>query len=109
MVAECIGRCQHTIIVADEKLGSTSQLISDHLLAAGYRTSQLTVPSGEGSKSLEQAGRLWQALLEERTDRGVSRNCVGWRSCRRPGRFHRSDVCARIAARSNSNHVAQPG
>lgn len=74
---EAIGRCQHTIIVADEKLDSTSQTLSDHLLKAGYRTSQLTVPSGEGSKSMEQAGRLWQALLEERTDRGSAVIAVG--------------------------------
>ncbi len=51
--------------------------MSGHLIAGGYRTSLLLVPSGEGSKSIEQADKLWQGMLSERTDRGSAVIAVG--------------------------------
>ncbi len=54
----CIGRCQHTVIIFDEKLTATVRELSSALIEAGYRTSLLSVPSGEGSKSIEQASQL---------------------------------------------------
>ncbi len=70
MVPSCIGRCQHAVLIVDEKLNHIAQTLSSNLITAGYRTSLLSVPSGEGSKSIEEATRLWQAMLTERTDRG---------------------------------------
>lgn len=74
---ESIGRCQHAVIIADEKLMGTAGNLSSALIAAGYRTSQLTVPSGEASKSIEQATQLWQNMLTERTDRGSAVIAMG--------------------------------
>ena len=74
---ECIGKCQHAILVFDEKLLSVVQALSSSLITAGYRTSLLSIPSGEGSKSIEQAAQLWQAMLTERTDRGSAVIAVG--------------------------------
>ena len=73
----CVGRCQHTLIVVDERLMTTAQKLSSRLIEAGYRTSLLSVPSGEGSKSIEQAAELWQAMLTQHTDRGSAVIAVG--------------------------------
>lgn len=80
-----LGKCTHAIIIADQKL-----IVSDHahnpspcqalfqaFSQAGFRTSLLTVPSGEESKSIVQADRLWQALLSERADRGSAIIALG--------------------------------
>ncbi len=67
---ETIGRCQHIVLIVDQVLQAQAEMFSNKLVAAGYRTSLLQVASGEGSKSIEEATRLWQAMLEERTDRG---------------------------------------
>ena len=73
-----LGRCEHTVIVADERIAqSLGQPLAQNLAAAGYRTSLLTVPSGEASKSVAEAERLWQALLAEKADRGSAVLALG--------------------------------
>jgi 3-dehydroquinate synthase len=73
-----LGRCEHTVVIADERIAqSLGQPLIDSLASAGYRTSLLTVPSGEASKSIAEAERLWQALLSERADRGSAVLALG--------------------------------
>jgi 3-dehydroquinate synthase len=73
-----LGRCEHTVVIADERLAPTlGQSLCDCLVSAGYRISLLTVPSGEASKSISQAERLWQAMLTERADRGSAVLALG--------------------------------
>lgn len=73
-----LGRCEHAVIVADQRIAeSLGQPLFESLASAGYRTSLLTVPSGEASKSLAEAERLWQALLSEKADRGSAVLALG--------------------------------
>lgn len=75
---ETIGQCQHAVIIADERLSeSLGKPLARALTDGGYRASLLSVPSGEESKSVEQASRLWQALLDERSDRGTAVLALG--------------------------------
>ena len=73
-----LGRCEHAVVIADERIAqSLGQPLNASLTAAGYRASLLTVPSGEGSKSIAEAERLWQALLAERADRSSAILALG--------------------------------
>ncbi len=73
-----LGKSQHTIIIYDERVGaSLAEPMASTLAQSGYRVSKLPVPSGEASKSIQQADRLWQAFLHERTDRGSSVIALG--------------------------------
>lgn len=73
-----LGRCEHTAIVVDARLReSLGTKLGESLAAAGYRVSLLEVPSGEASKSVAQAERLWQAMLTERADRGSAVLALG--------------------------------
>lgn len=73
-----LGRCEHTVVIADERLvGTLGQALNESLASAGYRTSLLIVPSGEASKSIGQAERLWQSMLTERADRGSAVLALG--------------------------------
>lgn len=73
-----LGRCEHTVVIIDERLATTlGYSLCESLTVAGYRTSVLTVPSGESSKSIRQAERLWEAMLAERADRGSAVLALG--------------------------------
>jgi len=73
-----LGACRHTVIVADEQLAASfAPALTQHLQAADYRVSLLLVPSGEASKSIAQAERLWQELLHSRADRGSAVLALG--------------------------------
>ncbi|MCC6509239.1 MAG: 3-dehydroquinate synthase [Pirellulaceae bacterium] len=75
---DVLGRCNHIVIVADQRLETPlAQTLLESLSAAGYRTGLVTVPSGEASKSIAQADRLWQALLDQRSDRGSAIIALG--------------------------------
>jgi 3-dehydroquinate synthase len=45
-------------------------IVVDSLRRAGHEVTFLTVPAGEESKSLDQAGRLYRAMVQARLDRG---------------------------------------
>ena len=45
-------------------------IVVDSLRRAGHEVTLLTVPAGEESKSLDQAGRLYRELVRARLDRG---------------------------------------
>jgi 3-dehydroquinate synthase len=49
--------------------GTYGAAVRASLEAAGYRVAPVVVPSGEGSKSLAQLGRLYDALAEAEIDR----------------------------------------
>lgn len=73
-----LGRCEHAAIIVDARLSETlGATVKESLAAAGYRVSLLDVPSGESSKSIGQAERLWEGLLAERADRGSAVLALG--------------------------------
>ena len=73
-----LGRCEHTVIIADERIVATlGESLEQSLSSAGYRTTLLCVPSGESSKSIAQAERLWQSLLDAKADRGSAVLALG--------------------------------
>ena len=73
-----LGRCEHTVIMADERIAQgLGEPLDASLKAAGYRTSLLTIPSGEASKSIAEAERLWQALLTQHADRSSAVLALG--------------------------------
>lgn len=64
-------RCaaHHAVIIADANVKDFASRVEQSLQAVSARTTLLTVPSGEESKSVAMAERLWRDLLEARTDR----------------------------------------
>ncbi len=74
---ECCGKSRHAVVIMDEKVGSFAASYCTALQTAGYRLTELTIPSGEASKSLEEAARLWDAMLDAHTDRGSIVVAVG--------------------------------
>lgn len=57
-------------IVADEQVyGLYAQTLEESLGRAGFRVDSLKVPSGESSKSLQMASRIYDWLIEGRTER----------------------------------------
>ena len=69
-LGQCCAKSRHAVIICDAHVGPFSQRYCSELQLAGYRLTRLTVPSGEASKSLAEAARLWEAMLTEHTDRG---------------------------------------
>jgi 3-dehydroquinate synthase len=68
-----VERCpksRHAVVMCDANVNSFAEVYCSQLQNAEYRLSKLTIPSGEESKSLTEAARLWDAMLEEHTDRG---------------------------------------
>lgn len=65
-----LGVTGRVAIVADENVGPLYAAgLEDALRGAGYAPARITVPAGEASKSLEQAARLYEALLDGGLDR----------------------------------------
>jgi 3-dehydroquinate synthase len=69
-LSERCPKSRHAVAISDANVSSFAAPYFNELEGAGFRLSQLTIPSGEGSKSLTQAARLWEAMLDEHTDRG---------------------------------------
>lgn len=60
----------HVVLVADERVERLyAAPLQKRFEGVGLRVNRLTVPSGEGSKSVEQAARLWEQLLDCGADR----------------------------------------
>lgn len=63
--------CRKAVVISDENVGPAyGKLVKKRLEEAGFEVSDLLVPPGEPSKSLELAGELWTALAQD----GFSRN-----------------------------------
>src|SRR6056297_113735 len=60
----------HLVVISDAAITPswTDPLVAS-LTAAGVRVDRCEVPSGEGSKSVEQLAAVWQQLLDFQTDR----------------------------------------
>lgn len=76
-LAERCPKNRHVVAIIDENVRSFAERYCKELENAGYRISKLTIPSGEGSKSLAEAARLWEAMLDEHTDRGSVVGAIG--------------------------------
>ncbi len=69
---------RRAIVIADAAVAeSHAARVMDSLHKAGVEAAALTVPSGEASKSLEAAGRLWEALAGLAADRSTHIVAVG--------------------------------
>jgi 3-dehydroquinate synthase len=65
------------VVVADENVVSHADAAAASLSAAGFRTDVKVVPSGETSKSLEVAAKLYDRLAELQADRKTLVVAVG--------------------------------
>ena len=69
---------RRAIVIADAAVAGTHAAAVDaSLQAAGVHVATLVVPSGEGSKSIAEAGRLWDALAARAVDRRTHVLAVG--------------------------------
>ncbi|QDU92720.1 3-dehydroquinate synthase [Lignipirellula cremea] len=63
-------RLTHAIVVTDVNVEDPhAAAVADSLAAAGAEVDVMVVDSGEGAKSIDMAGELWQRLLEAGADR----------------------------------------
>ncbi len=69
-------KASHAVIIADANVLSIAKLI-ERSLVSGWRVHRVEVPSGESSKCMAQLSKLWQQLLEAKTDRGSLVIAVG--------------------------------
>lgn len=70
--------CRRAVILADAAVVTPhATAVMTSLTQAGLAADLLTVPSGEASKSLTEAGRLWEALAQLGIDRQTSLVAVG--------------------------------
>lgn len=57
--------CEKAVVISDENVGPAyGKLVKKRLEEAGFEVSDLLVPPGETSKSLEIADELWQTLAQ---------------------------------------------
>jgi len=63
-------KVSHAVVIADAQVaGRYGEVAVQSLKTAGICTEILTVPPGEASKSVAQANRLWNALVDLKADR----------------------------------------
>lgn len=72
-----LGKCSHAVLIADESVRAFTEPLRVACEMLGARTTLLLVPSGESSKSVQQADRLWQELLGAGADRKTTIIAVG--------------------------------
>lgn len=68
---------RRAVVISDMAVAPHAAAVTAALTAAGIDTAALVVPSGEASKSLAEAGRLWDALAANATDRQTHVVAVG--------------------------------
>ncbi|MCA9149506.1 MAG: 3-dehydroquinate synthase [Planctomycetales bacterium] len=59
----------HVVVISDANVTEHADVVAKSWQAAGVRVVRLSVPAGEGSKSIAEADRLWQEMLRCGTDR----------------------------------------
>ncbi len=59
------------VLIADEQVAQLYGQRVSHQLQASSEVLELTIPVGESSKSLSEATRLWNSLLEHKVDRNA--------------------------------------
>ncbi len=68
---------RRAVVISDAAVAPHAAAAMASLTAAGIDTTAVAVPSGEASKSLAEAGRLWDALAVNATDRQTHVVAVG--------------------------------
>ena len=68
---------RRAVVISDAAVARHAAAATASLTAAGIDTTAVAVPSGEASKSLAEAGRLWDALAANATDRQTHLVAVG--------------------------------
>lgn len=76
-VRQCCPASHLVFVVSDVAVTRYAEQIEDSLQRHGLRSRLVTVPSGEGSKSLEMAARLYDELVDMEADRQTSVVAVG--------------------------------
>lgn len=83
-LAECrrflqpLGPIGHAVLIADENVYQRyAQPLAERLRESIARVDLVSVPAGEGSKSVQEAERLWDMLLEVHADRSSYVFAVG--------------------------------
>ena len=71
------GQSRHAVMVYDQNVEPIADRYGAELKQAAYRLTRLAVPSGEAAKSIAEATRLWDAMLDDHTDRGSLVIAVG--------------------------------
>ena len=71
------GHSRHAVMVYDQNVEPIADRYGAELKQAAYRLTRLAVPSGEAAKSIAEATRLWDAMLDDHTDRGSLVIAVG--------------------------------
>lgn len=74
-VARRSGR--RALVISDAAVEAHAAAVASSLQAAGIASSAVVVPSGEASKSLAEAGRLWESLAAQAVDRQTHIVAVG--------------------------------
>jgi 3-dehydroquinate synthase len=71
-------KCSRAVVITDDNVRSPhAEAISASFQSKAIRSDILSVPAGEGSKSLAQAEQLWNALARTETDRKAVVVAVG--------------------------------
>jgi 3-dehydroquinate synthase len=65
------------VVLADEQVGPHAAKVRASLEQAGFKTAHAVVPSGESSKSLDQASKLFDVLIDLPADRRTLVVAVG--------------------------------
>jgi 3-dehydroquinate synthase len=69
---------KHAVVIADSGVRqSHGESVNKSLASAGIRSDVVEVPAGEASKSIAQAGRLWNELVALKADRKTIVVAVG--------------------------------
>jgi len=68
---------RQAVVIADRNVSSHARAVANSLQAAGWRIEVVDVEPGETSKSLDAAARLYDRLVEFRTDRKTPVIAVG--------------------------------
>lgn len=76
-IAQVFDKTSHAVVMFDANVEEFAQQASSSLASQGWRCSLIKIPSGEASKSVSQAEKLWNAMLAEHTDRGSIVVAVG--------------------------------
>jgi 3-dehydroquinate synthetase len=70
--------CRRSVLISDAAVAAShAKAVLSGLQAASLNTLTLTVPSGEASKAVSEAARLWEALAEAEVDRQTHIVAVG--------------------------------
>jgi 3-dehydroquinate synthase len=70
-------KSRHAVVISDSNVSQLASTYGTQLRAAGYRITDLTIQSGEASKTIAEAQRLWEAMLCDHTDRGSMVVAIG--------------------------------